>query len=133
MGTNQQATQQTSIMVVEDDSLLLQAIQKKLGLSGFMVYGFQNGAKALDFLKAASPPPDVIWLDYYLPDTNGMEILDILRKNNTWKKIPVLIVSNSASDEKVRTLTAMGAKKYILKAQHRLEDIISEINALCGR
>jgi len=118
------------VMVIEDEDLLLQAISKKLKISNFDVVSCTQGKQALDYLASIEKKPDVIWLDYYLGDMNGLEFMEEVKKNPLWKDIPVMIVSNSAGDEKVHNMLALGAKKYILKADERLEDIIKEINDL---
>ena len=113
-------------MVVEDESLLLQAITKKLKIKGMDVLSCASGKQALDYLNNLDTLPDAIWLDYYLKDMNGLLFMQEVRQNPKWKKIPVIVVSNSAGPEKVSNMIALGVKKYILKAEHRLEDIIEE-------
>lgn len=119
-------TKQT-ILVVEDEELLREAIVKKLTLSGIAPISCSSGKEALSYLSQALTLPDAIWLDYYLKDMNGIEFMAALKKNNRFVAIPVIVVSNSASMTKVHNMLALGAKKYVLKAEHRLDDIIQEI------
>ena len=121
------------IMVVEDESLLLQAIGKKLQREGFDVLMCTHAGQAIDYLKTLEDLPDVIWLDYYLPDMNGGDFLDVVGKNDKWKNIPVVVVSNSASDLKVKSLLAKGAKKHLLKADYRLDEIVKIIKSYIGK
>ncbi|MBI3485521.1 hypothetical protein HY025_01100 [Candidatus Daviesbacteria bacterium] len=58
---------------------------------------------------------------------NGLSFMQQIKKNPNWANIPVLVVSNSASAEKVHTMLGLGVKKYILKAEHRLDEIIAMI------
>lgn len=115
---------QTTIMVVEDETLLLQAITKKLKLSGLDVVSCASGQQALDYLENLDKLPDAVWLDYYLKDMNGLAFMQTIKENPKWENIPVVVVSNSASPEKVHNMLALGAKKYILKAEYRLDEII---------
>lgn len=115
------------VMVVEDETLLLKAISKKLSLNNFDTISCASCKQALDYLNNLTEAPDAIWLDYYLKDTNGLDFMQELKKNNKWGNIPVIVVSNSASPEKVHSMLALGAKKYLLKSQYRLEDIINII------
>ncbi len=119
-----------TIMVVEDEELLLQAITKKMTNGGVKTVSCASGRQALDYLKEMPQMPDAIWLDYYLKDMNGLEFMDELKKNETWAKIPVLVVSNSASEDKVNHMLALGANKYILKAEHRLDEIITMVESI---
>ena len=113
-----------SIMVVEDEALLLQAITKKLEVNGFGVVSCKSGEQAIDYLKNMDKKPDAIWLDYYLKDMDGIVFMTALKALPTCADIPVMVVSNSASDEKVHNMLALGVKKYMLKAQYRLDDLI---------
>lgn len=116
-----------TIMVLEDETILLHAIQKKLEFSGLNVVPCISAKEAIDYLKNTVETPDAIWLDYYLKEMNGMEFVTEIKKNEKWSSIPVVVVSNSASDQKVNTMLALGVKKYLLKAEYRLDDIIKTI------
>src|SRR3989344_7708780 len=112
-----------SVMVIEDEEILLQAIAKKLVKSGFETITCTGATQALDYLKELDKNiPDIIWLDYYLEDMNGLEFMDKLNENPEWKKIPVVVVSNSASPQKVDAMIKRGASKYLLKADYKLKD-----------
>lgn len=117
--------QHPTIMVVEDEVLLLQAITKKLKLSGIDVLSCASGQQAVDYLDNLEELPDAVWLDYYLKDMNGLAFMQKLKDNQKWTDIPVVVVSNSASPEKVSNMMALGAKKYLLKAEYRLDEIIT--------
>jgi CheY-like chemotaxis protein len=118
----------STIMVVEDEELLLQAITKKLKLSGLDVLSCSSGQQGIDYLNTLEKLPAAIWLDFYLKDMNGLAFMRQLKSNPKWASIPVLVVSNSASPQKVTDMLALGAKKYILKAEYRLDEIISMIS-----
>lgn len=115
------------VMVVEDEFLLLEAIEKKLKLSGVEVISCSSGHQAIDYLKNLPELPDAIWLDYHLGDMDGITIMQEMKKSDKLAKIPVIVVSNSASPEKVQNMLALGAKKYLLKAEYRLDDLIAEV------
>jgi len=120
------------ILVVEDEKLLLNAIGKKLTNSGYAPILCQSAQKALDYLASTKTLPNAIWLDYYLGDMNGVDFMNELRKNDGWSSIPLIVVSNSASEQKRQAMLSMGAKKYLLKAQYRLEDIVKELAEMIG-
>jgi len=111
-------------MVVEDESLLLEAITKKLDLYKIKTVSCTSGNQAFDYLENFKQLPDLVWLDYHLKDMDGLEFMNKLKMRDKWKDIPVVVVSNSATDDKVHNILGLGAKKYIIKAEHRLDDII---------
>lgn len=119
--------EQPIIMIIEDEPLLLKAIQKKLKLNGFNTVSCAGGNQSLDYLKSLNKLPDAIWLDYYVKDIDGLKIMNNIKNNENWSNIPVFVVSNSASQEKILNMLALGAKRYFLKAEHRLTDIIEII------
>ena len=122
--------QKHTVMVVEDEELLLQAITKKLKFVGIDVVSCLSGKQAIDYLNNLPTLPDAIWLDYYLKDMNGLEFMQTIKKNPNWQKIPVLVVSNSASTDKVNHMLALGVSKYLLKAEYRLDQIIDIVKQL---
>jgi DNA-binding response OmpR family regulator len=119
-----------TVMVVEDEVLLLQAVTKKFKLSSMDVLSCSSGEQAVDYLRNIDELPDAIMLDYYLKDMNGLAFLQEVKGHPKWADIPVIVVSNSASPEKVHNMLALGAKKYILKAEYRLDEIIAMIREL---
>ena len=114
-----------TVMVVEDEALLLEAATKKLEHEGFNVLPCPSGEMALEYVKKLDTIPRAIWLDYYLKDMNGLAFMQAIKTNPKWAEIPVIVVSNSASPDKVHNMLALGVNKYILKAQYRLDEIIA--------
>ncbi len=117
-------TKKYTVMVVEDEALLLQAICLKFTKIGINVISCTTGEQALGYLQDLEKLPDAIWLDYYLTDMNGLDFIQKLKTHEDWLKIPIIVVSNSASDEKTKNMLALGIKKYIIKADYRLEEIV---------
>src|SRR3990167_7195618 len=120
----------STVMVVEDEHLLLKAIERKLRLNNLNVIACASGTEALERLDKTPRQPDAIWLDYYLGDINGIEFMQKLHQNPKLADIPVLVVSNSANPDKVAKMMALGAKGYLLKADYRLDRLVSEIQSL---
>lgn len=120
------------ILVIEDEDLLLQAIEKKLEREQIEGILCRNGNEAIEILQKEVVMPDAIWLDYYLPDMNGEDLLKKIQGNPVWKKIPVLLVSNSANTKKIELMLRLGAAKFILKAEYRLDEIVDMIRKIVG-
>lgn len=121
------------VLVVEDEAPLLKIISKKFNDIGVETVSAVSAMQALDYLKGLSEIneyPDVIWLDYYLKDSDGLTFMSELKKFKQVPDIPIIVVSNSASEDKVKGLLALGAKKYLLKAEHRLDDLVQEVKSL---
>ncbi len=115
------------MLVVEDEVMLAQAIVKKLELANIDVVSSVSGKQALDYMGTLTQLPDGIWLDYYLKDMDGLEFMEQLKKNPAWANIPVVVVSNSASPEKINRMMALGAKEYLVKSDYSLQSVIDTL------
>ncbi len=121
------------ILVVEDEPLLLEAIGKKLEIDDIEAVLCIGGKEALQYLESHADMPSAIWLDYYLKDLDGLTFMGKLKQKQKRKKIPVIVVSNSASTQKVNMMLGLGVKKYLLKAEYRLDDIVNIIKELTNQ
>lgn len=115
------------ILVVEDEKPLQEAIKIKLEKSDFEVVTARAVDQALGLMEDLVRV-NVIWLDHYLlGKDNGLDFVAKLKNNEKWKVIPIFVVSNTASAEKVKTYLELGVEKYYTKADFRLDNIIEEI------
>lgn len=116
-----------AVLVVEDEKPLQEAIKIKLEISGFDVVTARSVEQALNFMKDIEKI-DIIWLDHYLlGKENGLDFVVKIKNHKEWKEIPIFIVSNTASQEKVNSYMSLGIEKYYVKANYRLDDIIKDI------
>lgn len=114
-------------MVVEDEKPLLKAIKSKLEFNGFEVVTARDSEQAIGYLEDLGVV-NVIWLDHYLlGKDDGLSFLSKVKEHKEWQKIPVFVVSNTASEDKVKSYINFGVEKYYVKAEHRLDNIIKEI------
>lgn len=116
-----------TILIVEDDDILLEAITKKLHLNNINTLGSVRGNQGLSYLNDMETLPDAIWLDYELTDMDGEKFVTELRKNPKLLNIPIFVISNSASQAKIDIMMNFGIKKYLLKSKYRLDEIIKII------
>ncbi|MCX6795331.1 MAG: response regulator [Candidatus Falkowbacteria bacterium] len=118
-----------TILVVEDEKPLLEAIKIKLEKNGFEVETARTIEQAKKY-ALDTPKIDVIWLDHYLfGKGNGLDFIAWCKQEDNQKcnLIPFFIVSNTASSDKVASYMHLGAKKYFIKANHKLDEIIKDI------
>jgi two-component system phosphate regulon response regulator PhoB len=117
-----------NILVIEDEAPLLEVIKSKLegqGFNAITVKNVEQGFKKLKELERL----DVVWLDHYLlGKKTGIDFLDSLRKNRKWKDIPVFVISNTASSDKLQKYKELGARKCYVKAENRLDQIVEDIS-----
>jgi len=116
------------ILVVDDDKsvqLLMRAGASRTGNLTIQMAG--NGQEALDCLKTWTP--DLILMDVMMPVLGGFETLKIILLDQELKKIPVVMMSASIDQEKLKTFMEEGAIGVILKpfTPHK---VIKELNDL---
>lgn len=119
---------QRVVLVIEDEQPLVDAIKIKLGKEGFDSITARTVNQALQYLEE-KVKIDVVWLDHYLlGKEDGLDFVVAIKKNDSpWKNVPIFVVSNTATPEKIQSYLALGIKRYYAKSDHRLEDIIKEI------
>jgi CheY-like chemotaxis protein len=117
-----------TILVVEDERPLLEAIQAKLEKGDFEVVTARTVKQALDYMEDLKKI-DVIWLDHYLlGKENGLDFVGRVKSEDApWKSIPIFVVSNTASPDKVKAYLRLGVNKYYAKADSRLDGIAADI------
>ncbi|MFW0838077.1 MAG: response regulator transcription factor [Candidatus Komeilibacteria bacterium] len=120
-----------TILLIEDDSFLLQMYATKLELAGFAVEVASDGAKGLQM--AGKILPDLILLDLIMPKMDGFVVLEALKKNDNTKDIPVIILTNLGQREDVQKCLAMGAVDYMIKAHYVPAEVVSKIRAVLGQ
>lgn len=118
-------TEEKKILVIEDEAPLQDAIRIKLekeGLRPLPVLSAEEGLVLLDKEK-----PDLVWLDLLMPGMGGFAFLEKLRQTPSLRDIPVIIVSVSASPEKIRRAFELNVVDYLVKSQYKLEEIIERV------
>lgn len=117
-----------SILLVEDEENLQEALKLNLELEGYEVTGATDGASALDTFKKEHF--DLIILDVMLPEIDGIAVLETIRLKNT--QIPVLILSaKTSSADRVLGLKK-GADDYLAKP-FNLEELLLRVNKLIAK
>src|SRR5262245_2933900 len=112
-----------TIMLVEDDFDVRDALIPALEYDGHHVVGAANGREALEQLRAM-PAPSLILLDLMMPEMNGTEFRAAQLRDPTLASIPVVIVSaDVAAEQKAAALGAVGCLRKPLD----IEDLLDEV------
>jgi CheY-like chemotaxis protein len=115
---------QPSILVVEDDlsigEIISTVIKQEMSYDAHTV---ASGKQALSFLEQSRP--NLIILDYYLPDMTGIELYDQLQAMSGIQNIPVLLMSASLHDEETDPRHIV-----VLDKPFELDDLVAKINLL---
>jgi len=118
------------IFIVEDEPSIVQLVKYNLEKENFKVLVSNNGEEGLQEIKKIEP--DLILLDWMLPDLSGIDICKALRKDTKFKNIPIIMLTaRSQEEDKVLGLN-VGADDYLPKPFSNLE-LIARVNALLRR
>ncbi|PCJ95617.1 MAG: hypothetical protein COA45_12175 [Zetaproteobacteria bacterium] len=102
-----------TVLVIDDDEVLLSTIQPMLEKGGFSVVTENSGSGGFDAIRYSLP--DLIILDTIMPEMDGIEFLGQLKSQVRTKNIPVIMLSADANAHNVSTCMALGAKYYMAK------------------
>lgn len=120
----------TEIVIIEDDTAILDLIKYNLEKSGYSTQGFTSGYDGLNYIL--KHPPALLILDLMLPDIDGLEICKELKNNQRTKNLPIIILT-AKGEEMDRILgLELGADDYIVKPFSPRE-LIARIKAILRR
>ena len=118
------------IMVVDDEVDLVETLRFPLEMEGFEVLVSYNGEDALN--KARKESPDLILLDLMLPKLDGYKVCRLLKFDEKYKHIPILMLT-AKIQEKDKTLgIETGANEYITKP-FEMEDLLRKVKAYLNK
>lgn len=106
-------TNKKSIVAVDDSGIVLKMLEKLLS-GEYEYFGFSKGMRALKYLKEARTP-DLIILDIDMPEIDGYEMLDMIRKKEELMNVPVLFLTSNNDKEHVVKAVKAGANDYTVK------------------
>ena len=118
------------IFIIEDEPSIIQLIQHNLEKNGFIVSSSINGNDGLKELKKFQP--DLLLLDWMLPDLSGIEICKSIRKDNSFKNLPIIMLTAKGEEEdKIKGLDS-GVDDYLTKP-FSFNELKSRIKAVLRR
>lgn len=123
------AEQKRKILLVDDDSFLLDMYSTKLRETGFGVDIAQSGTEAMEKMRSGSPF-DVVLLDIIMTGMDGFAVLENMKKEGFLEKTKVIVLSNLGQKEDVEKAMSLGAKDYIIKAYFTPSEIVKKIEKL---
>ena len=101
------------ILVIDDEQDLVELIKMRLETSGFEVVVAYDGQEGLT--KAKKESPDLIILDLMMPKIDGYKVCRMLKFDEKYKKIPIILFTARAQESDKKTGQEVGADAYITK------------------
>ncbi len=108
----------TRVLVVDDSTINVEILSSQLEAWGFVVTTAASAMEAqahLNRMQAASTLPQIIVLDWHMPEQNGVDWLVGVRRNPEWRTIPAIMVSSVADDLDVSLATQLAPMRRLAK------------------
>lgn len=111
-----------SILIIDDESDLLDVIEEALVFEGYQVARAKDGLQAWEMLKKATP--SIILSDYMMPKMNGCELFELVRNSSKGKKTPFIFMSSTP--ELIKSIGTYA----ILRKPFQFDALMSKVNSM---
>jgi CheY-like chemotaxis protein len=122
------ATLSQRVLVVEDDPQTREMLRRLLEKEGWKVLEAENGRVALE--RMATETPALILLDLMMPEMDGFEFMEELRKRADWRELPVIVITAKDVTEEDRRRLNGHVIQILQKGAYRTEQLLSEVRNL---
>ena len=119
---------QKTILIVEDEKGLREAMVDILHRKNFLLFEARNGKEGVEL--ALQKHPDLILLDLIMPTMDGITALKNIREDVWGKKVPIIILTNLS--ETSEQLISDTVTYYLIKSDWKLHDIVKKIEEILG-
>jgi CheY-like chemotaxis protein len=128
MRSDSQADHQTTLLVVEDDEMVRDAMIRLFVREGFLVLTAATGHDAIGLLRTPATSVDVVLLDIGLPDVSGADLCARMRQ--IFPDLPVVVCSGAASPEELEDLRRLGISRFLTKPI-ALSELVDAVGSAC--
>lgn len=102
-----------NIMIVDDDEQTIQLVEHTLNSAGHTTCVAKNGQEALELVTEEKP--DLILMDLYMPDIDGVEVITNLQESKLTMNIPIIVISGATKELEFMQTSLLGPVSYIEK------------------
>jgi len=118
------------ILIIEDEELLCNLLERKLNEEGYQVSVAKDGVEGMKMIKETKP--DLILLDIVMPNKNGFEVMDEMQTDEKLKHIPIIVISNSGQPVEIDKAKELGAKDWLIKTEFDPQEVIEKVKKQIG-
>ena len=129
--TNQISNGAKKILLVEEEEIMINLLQRKLTKEGYEVSIAKDGEEGLKLMKEIKP--DLILLDIIMPKMGGFGVMEGMQKDKELKKIPVIVISNSGQPVELDKAQKLGAKDWLIKTEFDPQEVLNKVVKQIGK
>lgn len=124
--------EQKTILVIDDEEDLCEAVATALSREGFRVCTAQSGETGAEL--ALSEKPDLIFLDLVMAEMGGIEVLNRLRADGgEWgKHVPIIVMTVLGDVDKIAEVVSAGANAHVVKTNINLAEVVALAQSRLG-
>jgi len=115
-----------TVLIVDDDSFLLDMYAMRFTQAGFSVHTAVSAAQTIEKLKEGLVP-DVMLLDVVMPATDGFELLEQINQQELATKTVKIYLSNLSQEQDLARGKSLGAASYIVKANNTPSEVVAHV------
>lgn len=119
----------SKILVVDDELELLNSLQESLGMCGYSVLTARDGISAVELARAEMP--DLILLDLMLPTLDGYRVLKLLKSDERYRAIPIIVITARSAAEDWALALECGANGCLTKPI-KVDGLLEKVRSILG-
>ncbi len=102
-------------LIVEDDQIVATVLEHLLSRGGFEVELASDGRRAAEYIDTTQMRPALVLLDVMLPYVDGFELIRKIREHETWKEVPIVMLTAKTQEQEIVRALDHGANDYVVK------------------
>ena len=116
---------ETKVLIVEDDVYISEMYKIKFESENYETIIINDGTKIIEIIEHKTP--DIILLDIVMPVMDGFDVLKMIKSNEKYRKIPVIMLTNLSQKESIEKGFELGAVSYIVKSHFTPSEVVKKV------
>ncbi|MCK5332832.1 response regulator [Candidatus Parcubacteria bacterium] len=113
------------VLIVEDDVYISEMYKIKFESENYETIIINDGTKIIEIIEHKTP--DIILLDIVMPVMDGFDVLKMIKSNEKYRKIPVIMLTNLSQKESIEKGFELGAVSYIVKSHFTPSEVVKKV------
>lgn len=118
------------ILIVEDEEIMYNLLERKLTAEGYEVSIAKNGEESLQMMREKKP--DLVLLDIVMPKKGGFQVMEEMQGDKELGDIPIVIISNSGQPVELDKAKELGARDWLIKTEFDPQEVIKKVKNQIG-